>query len=53
VTQHLQNALPVGVILIDGLAAIAARGHVVESAGEFDADGTSHLGRLPEGLYKF
>jgi len=25
---------------------------VVESAGEFDVDGTSHLGRQPEALYK-
>jgi hypothetical protein len=27
-------------------------GCVVDSAGEFDADGTSHVGRLPEALYK-
>jgi hypothetical protein len=33
-TQHRQQALPVGVILIDGLAAIAARGHVVDGVSE-------------------
>jgi hypothetical protein len=38
---------------MDGLAAIATRGHVVERAGEFDADGTNHVGRRPQVLYKF
>ena len=35
------------------LQAITAPSHLVESAGEFDTDGTGHLGRLPEALYTF
>lgn len=38
---------------MDGLAAIATRGQVVESAGEFDADGTSPSRRATGALYEF
>lgn len=42
--QQFQKTLPVGVIFIDGLAAIATRDRVVEGAGEFETDGRSHVG---------
>jgi len=48
--QHLQKTCPVG-ILIDGLAATASRGHVVQSACEFDPDWASHA-EMPKSYRK-
>src|SRR5579859_1424106 len=43
--EDAQKALPVGVVLEDVLAPVAARGDVIERVGEFDADWTRHGGQ--------
>lgn len=40
--QHVEELHAIGVILVDRLTTIAARGHVVLRAFELDAEGTGH-----------
>ena len=42
VLEGVQEVLSVGVILEDRLLLVAAGGHMIDSAGIFDAEGTSH-----------
>lgn len=40
--QYVQAALPVGIVRIDRLLAVTSRSDVVESAAEFESQGSGH-----------
>lgn len=46
--EHGQVLDAVGVIAVDRLAAVTARGDVVDGAGEFEAEGAGHGAGSPE-----
>jgi hypothetical protein len=44
--DHIEESVAILVIVKDGFAPVATRGDVVNSAGEFDSEGTSHIGMI-------
>lgn len=45
--EHVQLPDSIFVVPVDGFAAVTARGHVIESAGELDAQRSGHVTVLP------
>ena len=44
--QAIEEGLPISIVEIDRFARIAARHHVIERTGKFNAKGAGHRGRL-------
>lgn len=40
--EHLEPGVAVGVVAIDGVAPVAAAGHMVQRAGEFESERSGH-----------
>ena len=50
--QEVEEGLSVGVVEEDVFAPVTSGGEVIDSAGEFEAKGTDHGGRLARTEYK-
>ena len=48
--QGFQPAFAIDVVRVDILAAVAARGHMVQPPGEFESKWTGHAARLMAGV---